>query len=76
MSTDIMKGFTNPTKIIVQHDRSKAIQDIIQCAKAGDCVLIAGKGAETYQQIGDTKIPFSDMEVKQVISRWQDQFRL
>jgi UDP-N-acetylmuramoyl-L-alanyl-D-glutamate--2,6-diaminopimelate ligase len=59
---DIMRGFSTPSKIIVQHDRSKAIQEIIQCAVAGDCILIAGKGAETYQQIGDTKIPFSDVE--------------
>ncbi len=59
---DIMQGFAQPDKIIVQHDRSKAIQEIIQCAKPGDCILVAGKGAETYQQIGDTKIPFSDIE--------------
>jgi UDP-N-acetylmuramoyl-L-alanyl-D-glutamate--2,6-diaminopimelate ligase len=59
---DIMRGFNEPSRIIVQHDRSKAIQDIIQCAVAGDCVLIAGKGAEAYQQIGDTKLPFSDIE--------------
>lgn len=59
---DIMQGFEHPDKIIVQHDRSKAIQEIIQCAKPGDCILVAGKGAEAYQQIGDTKIPFSDIE--------------
>jgi UDP-N-acetylmuramoyl-L-alanyl-D-glutamate--2,6-diaminopimelate ligase len=59
---DIMRGFTSPTKIIVQHDRSKAINNSIQYATRGDCVLIAGKGAETYQQIGDIKIPFSDVE--------------
>ena len=60
--TDIMAGFADPSKIIIQHDRSTAIQDIIQCACAGDIVLIAGKGAETYQQIGNNKIPFSDVE--------------
>lgn len=60
--TDIMQGFADPKKVIVQHDRSKAIQYIIQYAEAGDCVLIAGKGAENYQQIGKEKIPFSDVE--------------
>lgn len=66
---DIMRGFMRPNDVIVQHDRSKAIEDIIQCAVSGDCVLIAGKGAETYQQIGDTKIPFSDVEkVNQFLS--------
>ncbi len=59
---DILKGFVHPEKIIVQHDRSKAIYNSIQYAQRGDCVLIAGKGAETYQQIGEVKIPFSDIE--------------
>lgn len=59
---DIMAGFSEAKKIKVQHDRSKAIQDIIQYAQTRDCVLIAGKGAETYQQIGKEKIPFSDVE--------------
>ena len=65
---DILSGFSNPEKIIVEHDRSKAIAHSIQCAKRGDCVLIAGKGSETYQQIGHLKIPFSDVEqVKEII---------
>ncbi len=59
---EIMTGFSRPEKIIVEQDRSKAIRDVIQCAAAGDCILIAGKGAETYQQVGDEKIPFSDIE--------------
>jgi UDP-N-acetylmuramoyl-L-alanyl-D-glutamate--2,6-diaminopimelate ligase len=59
---DIMQGFLHPEKIIVQHDRSKAIYYSIQYAQRGDCVLIAGKGAETYQLIGENKIPFSDVE--------------
>ncbi|HLB57925.1 MAG TPA: UDP-N-acetylmuramyl-tripeptide synthetase, partial [Gammaproteobacteria bacterium] len=60
--TDILKGFSKPNSIIVEHDRSKAIRDVIQCAKSGDCIIIAGKGAETYQIIGTEKIPFSDVE--------------
>lgn len=59
---DILRGFAAPAKVIVQHDRSQAIRHVIQCAAAGDCVLIAGKGAETYQQIGEQKLPFSDLE--------------
>lgn len=66
---DILQGFTNATRVIVQHDRAKAIRDIIQFAGKGDCVLIAGKGAETYQQIGDEKFPFSDIDkVKEVLT--------
>ncbi len=66
---DIMQGFRSPEKIIIQHDRSKAIYYGIQYAQRGDCVLIAGKGAETYQQIGENKIPFSDVEqVREILN--------
>lgn len=62
---DIMQGFVHSGTIIVQHDRAKAISDVIQGAASGDCILIAGKGAEMFQQIGEEKIPFSDAaEVK------------
>lgn len=60
ITNDIFQGFLEPNKAILQHDRSKAIQNVIQYAKPGDCVLIAGKGAEMYQLINDQKIPFSD----------------
>lgn len=59
---DILAGFSNLSKVKIQYDRSKAILDAIQYAKPGDCVLIAGKGAETYQLIGDVKFPFSDID--------------
>lgn len=59
---DIKQGFLTPDAVILQHDRSKAIKYAIQYAKAGDCVLVAGKGAETYQQVGADKRPFSDLE--------------
>lgn len=68
--TDILKGFVEIDKVQVQHNRSKAIEDIIKYAKEGDCVLIAGKGAETYQQIGNDKIPFSDVEqVEKILNK-------
>ena len=40
-----------------------AIQKVIACAKKGDVVVIAGKGHETYQLIGDTKYAFDDKAV-------------
>lgn len=60
--TEILKGFSHPERVTIELDRSKAIQNSIQWASANDCVLIAGKGAERYQQIGDEKIPFDDVE--------------
>jgi UDP-N-acetylmuramoyl-L-alanyl-D-glutamate--2,6-diaminopimelate ligase len=68
--SDILKGFIHAEKIQVQHDRAAAIKEVIQSAQAGDCILIAGKGAEVYQQIGSEKIPFSDAEeVKKILRR-------
>lgn len=58
----IMQGFAHPELVFVELDRAKAIQNSIQLAKAQDCILIAGKGAEKYQQIGDEKFPFDDIE--------------
>lgn len=59
---DILQGFRDTNAIKIQHDRAHAIQCIIRMANPEDCVLIAGKGAEMYQQIGEEKIPFSDVE--------------
>ncbi len=59
---DMKTGFAHPEKVIMQHDRAKAIHDTIRAAQPGDCVLIAGKGAETYQIIGNEKYPFQDGE--------------
>ena len=62
IAAEIMRGFSHPERVLVELDRSKAIEIGIQWAKAKDCVLIAGKGAEQYQQIGDEKLPFDDAE--------------
>ncbi|WP_163536715.1 UDP-N-acetylmuramoyl-L-alanyl-D-glutamate--2,6-diaminopimelate ligase [Gracilibacillus sp. YIM 98692] len=47
----------------IQLDRRKAIKTAIESAKEGDVVLIAGKGHETYQIIGDKVINFDDEQV-------------
>ena len=44
-------------------DRREAIHTAISKAKAGDVVLIAGKGHETYQIIGNDKFHFDDREI-------------
>ena len=50
----------------IEQDRQAAIHFAISQATVGDVVLIAGKGHENYQLIGETKYPFNDAEeVKQ-----------
>ena len=44
-------------------DREKAVEAAISMASEGDIILLAGKGHEDYQIIGDEKIHFSDYEV-------------
>jgi UDP-N-acetylmuramoyl-L-alanyl-D-glutamate--2,6-diaminopimelate ligase len=41
-------------------DRRRAIDLALDAANNDDCVLIAGKGHETYQEVQYTAIPFDD----------------
>ena len=52
-------------------DRQQAIYEALNDARAGDIVVIAGKGHEDYQIIGETKHHFSDVEVAQeALAAW------
>jgi UDP-N-acetylmuramoyl-L-alanyl-D-glutamate--2,6-diaminopimelate ligase len=46
----------------VEPDRAAAIARAVELARAGDVVLIAGKGAEPGQQLADRTIPFDDRQ--------------
>ena len=48
---------------LVEPDRAKAIELGISEARAGDILLVAGKGHETTQEINGVKHPFSDLEI-------------
>jgi UDP-N-acetylmuramoyl-L-alanyl-D-glutamate--2,6-diaminopimelate ligase len=50
-------------------DRRDALRAAVGEARPGDVILIAGKGHETTQVIGDTKIPFDDREVAREVLR-------
>ncbi|MED5528953.1 MAG: cyanophycin synthetase, partial [Pseudomonadota bacterium] len=56
----ILSGTRNPSAVKVIRDRAEAIDYAIQNAKPGDLVLVAGKGHETYQDVGGNKNIFSD----------------
>jgi UDP-N-acetylmuramoyl-L-alanyl-D-glutamate--2,6-diaminopimelate ligase len=56
---DILPGVKGDNYIVVP-DRKEAIREIIRRAGEKDTVLLAGKGAEDYQEIGTTKYPYED----------------
>ncbi len=56
-----MSGF--PVTIIREGDRRAALARAIAGMDVGDMLLVAGKGHETYQQIGDTTHAFDDVRV-------------
>lgn len=60
---DMLAGTRHPDRAKVELDREAAIMFAYQHAVAGDVILVAGKGHENYQLIGDKKLPFSDQAV-------------
>ncbi|MGD0390220.1 MAG: cyanophycin synthetase, partial [Tepidisphaeraceae bacterium] len=52
---------------IVEPDRRAAITKILQDAEPGDVVLLAGKGHENYQIVGQTKRHFDDLEEAKMV---------
>jgi UDP-N-acetylmuramoyl-L-alanyl-D-glutamate--2,6-diaminopimelate ligase len=60
---DMRGGVTSPEKFTWIDDRRRAISLALDVAKPGDCVLIAGKGHESYQEFADTVFPFDDRQV-------------
>lgn len=60
IANGVLAGCTEPSDIRVVLDRAEAIARALDAAKPGDCVLIAGKGHEDYQVVGDKKLYFDD----------------
>jgi UDP-N-acetylmuramoyl-L-alanyl-D-glutamate--2,6-diaminopimelate ligase len=60
------QGLKPPAYLVIP-DRRVAIRAALQRAQPGDTIVIAGKGHETYQQIGDQTFPFDDKAVAREI---------
>jgi murE/murF fusion protein len=54
-------------RVHVEPDRKKAIAMACSLVKKGDCILVAGKGHETYQEIAGVRHPFDDRLVLQEV---------
>jgi len=52
-----------PAKVEVIQNREQAIQKVVASAAKNDCIVIAGKGHEQYQESNGVCVPFSDREV-------------
>lgn len=59
---DMLPGVADATYQVIL-DRREAIAAAIRHAGAGDTVLIAGKGHERHQYVGETIVPFDDVQV-------------
>jgi len=67
---EILNGTENRSSVVVEPDRSAAVAQAISTAAPEDIVLVAGKGHETYQDIGGVRMPMSDQAlVKNALSR-------
>ncbi len=61
---EILQGVdTSRCECHVEPDRRAAIDWVLRQAQPGDCVLIAGKGHETEQVVGNRRLPFDDRQV-------------
>lgn len=67
---EIEKGLLTKSKnyIIIQ-DRAEAIKYALSMAKAGDVIVVAGKGSENYQEILGIKRPYNDKDTIEEILR-------
>ena len=60
---DVLPGLIDCRETVVEPDRRVALRKALAMMGPDDALLVAGKGHESYQQIGDVKIPFSDQAV-------------
>ncbi|ACX52664.1 UDP-N-acetylmuramyl-tripeptide synthetase [Ammonifex degensii KC4] len=58
-----------PSRYLLIEDREAAIKEAFARARPGDIVILAGKGHENCQIIGDKRIPFDDREVARRLLR-------
>ncbi|WP_088329983.1 UDP-N-acetylmuramoyl-L-alanyl-D-glutamate--2,6-diaminopimelate ligase [Lacimicrobium sp. SS2-24] len=69
IAREILGGMQSPDNALVELDRKTAIRQLFAQAKDGDLILLAGKGHEPYQVIGDNKINYNEREYAATLIR-------
>ncbi|MEO6629447.1 MAG: UDP-N-acetylmuramoyl-L-alanyl-D-glutamate--2,6-diaminopimelate ligase [Aquihabitans sp.] len=59
----VQHGMEDPRQLVVQPDRRLAIVAAVAASRPGDVLLVAGKGHEATQIVGNVTTPFDDREV-------------
>jgi UDP-N-acetylmuramoyl-L-alanyl-D-glutamate--2,6-diaminopimelate ligase len=59
---DILAGCINPEHVLIEHDRKTAIKTAAAKSSAGDIILVAGKGHENYQIIGNQRLAYDERQ--------------
>jgi UDP-N-acetylmuramoyl-L-alanyl-D-glutamate--2,6-diaminopimelate ligase len=59
----VLAGVPAGAGVVVEPDRRRAIELALGDARPGDVVVVAGKGHETAQEVGDRRLPFDDRSV-------------
>jgi UDP-N-acetylmuramoyl-L-alanyl-D-glutamate--2,6-diaminopimelate ligase len=54
-------GLQRPAEALIEPDRARAIEQAVLDAADDDIILLAGKGHESYQEMGGVRHPFSDL---------------
>ena len=72
---EIVAGVGAAPNVVTIVDRAEAIASAVAACDAGDALLIAGKGHETYQILGDRTIDFDDREAARRALRAREGIR-
>ena len=71
IAEDIKAGLRNPENVTCEADREKAIRYCLQHAGKNDLIIVAGKGHEDYQIIGNERTGYNE---RAVVARLQQEY--